>query len=450
MKTKELKTRNRGVTLIALVVTIVILLILAGVSINLVLEPNGLITKAQEAALKTEESALEEKVQLEVAGSYGNDGNIDTKMLNKNLENIEGITREDGTSLEENPITSLPTTVKVNGYEILIGKNGSVGTVIRIAVNSNETKPYLPSNNFKQVIGTNLDNGLVITDGTNYWTWVEVPTSIYLTAQSATDYEAIENDMEVYTSSLLSRNGYEDQWYEGCGIETEEEYNNLKKYMLSSVYKNGGFWIGQYEAGTSSYPAKPDNTREVLIQEGRYPYNFITCSDAQMKSSKINSGHYTSSLMFGIQWDLVLKHIETKGNWNTTTNSKSYYITENSSDWGNYRNAGFEINRGGYTLNAFNTEGFKLLSENETYSKLENSGLLLTTGATDRNMKMNIYDLAGNVYEWTLEKTASDYGPCVTRGGYLYEYGYNLPASIRSDSNIQANYYMNGFRPVIY
>ena len=96
----------------------------------------------------------------------------------------------------------------------------------------------------------------------------------------------------------------------GCGL-TYEEYNNLKNYMLSSVYTNGGFWIGQYEAGADSYPATAENdTRELIIQEGAYPYNFITCSNAQIKSSGINSGNYTSSLMFGIQWDLVLKHLE--------------------------------------------------------------------------------------------------------------------------------------------
>ena len=63
------KKETSGITLIALVVTIVILLILAGVSINLVLGPNGLIIKAQEAALKTEKAALEEKIELLAAGS---------------------------------------------------------------------------------------------------------------------------------------------------------------------------------------------------------------------------------------------------------------------------------------------------------------------------------------------------------------------------------------------
>ena len=144
--------------------------------------------------------------------------------------------------------------------------------------------------------------------------------------------------------------------------------------------------------------------------------------------------------MFGIQWDLMLKHLETHGI------EKGELITD-SSDWGNYRNVAFNINRGGYSSDAFNTNGFIILSENETYSKPENSsvGIILTPGAIDRNMKMNIYDIAGNLYEWTLEKTSSEYGPCVSRGGYCFGYGYDLPVSIRNDSVASFNSYHTRF-----
>ena len=89
-----------------------------------------------------------------------------------------------------------------------------------------DTKPYLPGNDFSQVSGTTLDNGLVVTDGTNYWTWIEVPkTAVFKTATSETDYDKIEDDLEAYTRTLLSRNGYTDQWYDGQG-KTESEPTN--------------------------------------------------------------------------------------------------------------------------------------------------------------------------------------------------------------------------------
>ena len=81
-----------------------------------------------------------------------------------------------------------------------------------------DTKPYLPGSNFSQVEGTDLTKGLVVTDGTNYWTWIEVPkTTVFTTATSETDYTNIEKDMETYTGTLLSRNGYTDQWYDYYG-----------------------------------------------------------------------------------------------------------------------------------------------------------------------------------------------------------------------------------------
>ena len=439
--------KEKAITLIALMITIIVLLILAGVSIAILTGENGILTRANDAKEKTEQATAEEKVQAEVAGSFGTDGKIDLDILNKNLENVEGLTLG-------LPINYLPTKVVVDGYEIAIGYNGSVGTVVRIVEYQTEyTKPYLPSSQFKQVDGTNLDNGLVITDGTNYWTWAEVPTSIYINTTynngiapaGADDYDSIEAVLNNYVGTLLSRGTYKDEWYAECGIESEEEYNNLKNYMLSSIYSNGGFWVGQYEAGANTYPATADNdTREIILQEGAYPYNFITCANAQIQSSKINAGNYTSSLMFGIQWDLILKHLETNGI------EKGELITD-SSDWGNYRNVAFNINRGGYSSNPFKANGFVILSENETYSKPENGSvaIILTPGATDRNMKMNIYDIAGNLYEWTLEKTSSEYGPCVSRGGYCFGYGYDLPASVRNDSGASFNSYHTRISPSI-
>ena len=94
MKNKR-KTKNqtKGITLIALVVTIVILLILAGVSINLVLGPNGLIAKAQEAALKTDRASLNEKIQMAIVSAQMEDNEY--KELT--AENLGSALIQDGT-----------------------------------------------------------------------------------------------------------------------------------------------------------------------------------------------------------------------------------------------------------------------------------------------------------------------------------------------------------------
>ena len=528
---RGLKTK-KGITLIALVITIIVLLILAGVSIAMLTGENGILNKATTAKQKTEQGTAEERVKLEVAGSLGENGKLETDLLNENLrKNINGLTyngkaiTEKGVA-EENRIDSFPATVELDGYEIIINENGSASTIIRMAeYQTEDTKPYLPGNDFSQVSGTTLDNGLVVTDGTNYWTWVEVPkTAVFKTATSETDYTNIEKDMETYTTTgqfddegalNLDREGYTDQWYDYCGASydgsspysqvrfpnatefneakeyygaiysdstgttpvesfgnsryyvridnklddnrgcglTYSEYNNLKETMLSSVYKNGGFWIGQYEAGADTYPAKEDNSRTLIIAQGKYPYNYITCANAQIKSSELNSGDYTSSLMFGIQWDLVLKHLQVRGGMSLAD------LKHDSTNWGNYPNATFTIENGQYTTNVYEANSFKPYTEAtsgcvEENIKLKNKSVLLTTGANaSQNSKMNIYDIVGNVFEWTLEKSHYDpYNSCTTRGGGFgtYNYGNIFPASYRGGNIINYSSIVHSFRPALY
>ena len=89
MKKTKVKKRDNGITLIALVVTIVVLLILAGVSISLIVDNNGVIQKSKEARTQTKEAKEKEEITLAVAGSYGDNGEIDHNLLKDNLNKIE-------------------------------------------------------------------------------------------------------------------------------------------------------------------------------------------------------------------------------------------------------------------------------------------------------------------------------------------------------------------------
>ena len=122
---KEKFKNGKGITLIALVITIIVLLILAGVTIATLTGENGILTKATEASKKTGQASAEEQVQLEVTASIGTDGKINTGDLNDNLGNIEGLTHE-GETIENNPIDSLPSTVVVDGNNVIIREDGSV------------------------------------------------------------------------------------------------------------------------------------------------------------------------------------------------------------------------------------------------------------------------------------------------------------------------------------
>ena len=346
-----------------------------------------------------------------------------------------------------------------------------------------DTRPYYPDDTFTKIEGTDLNNGLVIKDANeNEYVWIEVPKSLYANSNYNTetttadqkpanseDYDKIEYCLKKYTADYKKGTRYKDEYYSDktTGL-TETQYIELKQKMLKSVYKNGGFWIGRYEAGIienrteSGTPTAAPLSKSGTVENPVYPYTYVTCSQAQTLANMLTTNDYTGSLMFGVQWKLVLKHIETKiGNSNLISNGKNI-LTEDSTSWGNYYDASFEINRGKYTKyaalistwNDYNTELANCVTyTNETSTKVvatsSSNAILLTTGASDACKKMNIYDLAGNVWEWTLECEASTGLPCVNRGGSCKSTGIKTASSSNSCS-VNNNNNSTGFRVSLF
>lgn len=136
--------------------------------------------------------------------------------------------------------------------------------------------------------------------------------------------------------------------------------------------------------------------------------------------------------MFGVQWDLVLKYLETKG-------TAQADLTTNSTNFGNYHNKLYNITNieSKYYLYPKWTSG--------AYgTKTSDSFILLSTGASDDFCKQGIYDLAGNVEEWTLEYTSTSSDPCVKRGG-SYSMDGNGGTIVGRDFRTN-NYLFKGYR----
>ena len=313
-----------------------------------------------------------------------------------------------------------------------------------------------------------IDDGLVITDGYgNEYVWIEVPKTaeVYPTAgvsiTNFTDeeYTKIENDLHTYTNDYRNGTSYSDTFYDASNdskeanksdwFQSANEYNTAKKRMLRSVYENGGFWVGRYEAGIEeNRTASGIAVKIPLSKENLYPYTYVTRTQAKVLAEKVESGSYTSNLLFGVQWDLVLKYIETK---NATTLDK---LKTNSTTIGNYYNSEFTLNRGKFAKynklsdwKAYDSEEKPTLvtgSKKEPQS-LNSNGILLTTGATEATDLQNIYDIAGNVWEWTLEFCTTS-GPCVYGGGSYLDHGSGVPAKNRSGDGIASCYGGVGFR----
>ena len=130
MKTKF--KNAKGITLIALVITIIVLLILAGVTIATLTGDNGILGKANDAKTQTEQAKEDENLKIAMAGSYGIDGTIDKEQLNKNLKNINGLIYNRKALSDRNKIANLPATVTLNGYDIGIDANGGVEKIPEI------------------------------------------------------------------------------------------------------------------------------------------------------------------------------------------------------------------------------------------------------------------------------------------------------------------------------
>ena len=406
--------RNKGITLIALVVIVIVLLILAGISIAMLTGQNGILNRAAEAKEKTR------------------------------------VAQEDESQ-------------KLKGYEDIMAQyTGNLPS-------REETKPYFPNSTFSYKEG-DLSTGLVIKDGNaNEYVWVEVPTTIYDNTtynnngankpKNTDEWKKIRECLKAYTVDY-SDSSYKDTNTDGTTYSVD--YQN----MLKSVYTNGGFWLGRYEAGLEGDTPRISSTAisasdKAVIKQNKIPYNFVTRDEAQELATRMNYNGCTSSLIFGIQWDLTLKYIEEKtvelaeeANKDTVRADIKSKLTSNSTTIGNYYNSEFTLNRGKFaTYNdlsdwkSYNSEEKPTLvtgSQKQAQSSNSNA-ILLTTGATEATNLQNIYDIAGNVWEWTREIYATS-NPCVVRGGCYYYDGSNNPAKDRSNDSTSSSNSVVGFR----
>ena len=117
------RIKERGVTLVALVVTVIVLLILAGVTITAITGDNGIIKQAQESAEATKKAQIVEKVEMAVLQSFGKDGDIDKDKLIDNLKDVDGI---DPSTIPSDSDFDFPLNIIVDDHDVVIEENGDV------------------------------------------------------------------------------------------------------------------------------------------------------------------------------------------------------------------------------------------------------------------------------------------------------------------------------------
>ena len=197
---------------------------------------------------------------------------------------------------------------------------------------------------------------------------------------------------------------------------------NLPEDEKTSVEANKGFYIGRYEAGDQeSTNSKAFRTRssstsnKITVKAGQAPYNYVTRTQAKslaegFKTQQNYSSSVTTKLVSSYAWDTAIAFIQ-------KTNSD---YGRRSSEEGNY-----------YNSPTFNYTGIADTEKNKQ-TKANGTGTLIPTGQT--TAVNNIYDMGGNVYEWTTESYSVTGYPYVYRGGSYRQYAGN-PAGGRVVSN---------------
>ena len=210
----------------------------------------------------------------------------------------------------------------------------------------------------------------------------------------------------------------------GIGAKTTHEFlNQLEKEfnnMVASVEKYGGFYIGRYETGNINQDTPVIQKGNTNISSQTWYNMYKRCKNIKGANTNVETG-----MIWGNQWDRTLM-------WLIETGSKTKeQIADDSTSWGNYYNATFEY----------------VNSSGSTATKNEGSSTRIPTGSAEYTKANNIYDLAGNVRDWTME-AYSTYDR-VFRGGYYYDFGDDVPADNRS-GYYPASYNVYGCRSALY
>ena len=489
---------KKGITLIALVVTVVVLIILAGVSINAVLGDNGIIKKANQAASVTKEAEVKEAINRTILEFYlTNDyetledflkakvteGKIDSVTKNadgtltvkkgeysvtvENKTNSSGgsssggstggetqtpeitigeakvVANSDGTGSAITDVASvyLGNTLYITFSHSITGGTTTVDKTIPYAVTANGTytftvtgtvngKSYTKNvsvtvNQFKDVYELTYSDGIVyMPEG------FKIAKGSASTVQGGVVIEDKDGNQFVWVP-VATIADYKRTWYTGDG--TLSKYSEaLPEDEKTSVEKYKGFYIGRYEAGDkdsteASTPAlrtrSSSTSNKISIKAGQAPYNYVTRTQAVSLAEgfKTQQGYKAKTkLVSSYAWDTTIAFMQ-----------KVNSDYGSSSEEGNYNDTTFS-----YT----DITG-------ATKTKAEGSRVLVPTGQT--TPVCNIYDMGGNVWEWTTESFSNTSDPYAKRGGNYSNDFANYPAGSRDDGSDNAND-VDGFRLTLF
>ena len=447
---------KKGITLIALVITIIVLLILAGVSIAMLTGQKGILTQANNAKNATELASAKEKVELAVIGaiSQTRDGTLTVGNLRTELANYGGTIEGE----------VFPVTAKVDGKSFTVDANGNVV----LAGSSTEPNPPAPTENgtlgkvtgnektnttvkdslgnqvvvpagFKVINPTeNVTDGIIVEDVSHSATagsqfvWIPVGDVI---KDSAGNKETITLSRYTFANNSVGtptdkgsaeiENSYNSS-YKHTEVNTSTNGNKTAKENIESeesgfrksVKDNHGYYIGRYEArdkvATAERTDSDKETNQLVCTANKYVYNNITQPNAATLSRGMYSdSNFKSDLMNSYAWDTAIVFLQKFDNRANKASLKPYSRQTS-------------LNTG----------------------SLANQGTNNLSDASKQDKICNVYDMASNCYEWTTETSSDSSFPCTNRGGsYLSS---SDGTSLRGYDGTGSSTGHFSFRPLLY
>ena len=401
--------KNKGVTLIALAVTIVVMLILAGVTISVLNGENGIVKQAQKAKEESKIKELKEKVRIDIAGKRVENinGELRVSVLKEILDKyFDNVPVETQITSE----TELKAKEEYGKYEMKIS-DIDVGEItyetsytIFKDVNGEQVpipEGYIVSENSDENI---VNKGLVISDSRgNEYVWISCTVDSssnklqYKRTEWGVEKDGTDNsraikdeltlkDIDVTYSKTDTDNGINEEISKEIVAQINAEKESIKKY--------GGYYIGRYEVGK-------DNKTAVIKAE-QEPYVNIKWSKAYELAKGIGGGEgATTYLCSSYSWDTAINFIQ-----NTTGKNYATSIIGFNGNW----------------------KSQEVKDSSGKVIKPVNTAKRLNTGLT--TALCNIYDMGGNVGEFTTELNPGTSETVVLRGGAYTYYG---PAGYRWD-----------------
>ena len=419
--------KNKGVTLIALAVTIVVMLILAGVTISVLNGENGIVKQAQKAKEESKIKELKEKVRIDIAGKRVENinGELRVSVLKEILDKyFDNVPVETQITSE----TELKAKEEYGKYEMKIS-DIDVGEItyetsytIFKDVNGEQVpipEGYIVSENSDENI---VNKGLVISDSRgNEYVWISCTVDSssnklqYKRTEWGVEKDGTDNsraikdeltlkDIDVTYSKTDTDNGINEEISKEIVAQINAEKESIKKY--------GGYYIGRYEVGK-------DNKTAVIKAE-QEPYVNIKWSKAYELAKGIGGGEgATTYLCSSYSWDTAINFIQ-----NTTGKNYATSIIGFNGNW----------------------KSQEVKDSSGKVIKPVNTAQRLNTGLT--TALCNIYDMGGNVGEFTTELNPGTSETVVLRGG---DNNDNFsPAGYRWDTNSGSAVSYYGFRATLF